>query len=212
MRRRCEKGSRMDPIAATLTRAQRRREARAQPKQLRKGQRTPRSKFFLEPLEQRVLLNGDAVPFADIVQSAAVSPLVITQFAPTPGGFTARFDQAIDVSVVSLFDTEAGALGPADITVAGTNAGAIKGSLVVQNDHIEFIKTGGILAPDTYTVALRSAENGLEGTTGELLDGNNDGNAGDNYSAIYHQSAIGHGGDCRFGARPWTSRSRSSHQ
>jgi hypothetical protein len=46
---------------------------------------------------------------------------------------------------------------------------------------ITFIKTGGALIPDTYTVTLRSAANGLIDHNGLMLDGNLDGSAGGDF-------------------------------
>jgi hypothetical protein len=41
--------------------------------------------------------------------------------------------------------------------------------------------TGGLLAPDTYTVTLRSASNGFRTPNGTFLDGNGDGVPGEDY-------------------------------
>jgi hypothetical protein len=58
---------------------------------------------------------------------------------------------------------------------------------------VEFIKTGDALAPDTYTVTLRSATDGFEDTGGLLLDGDGDGTGGDDYSSVFtvDESAAG---------------------
>jgi len=61
--------------------------------------------------------------------------------------------------------------------------GLVAGSLVLDDDlrGFTFVKTGGVLAPDTYTLTLRSAANGFVDTVGRLLDGNDDGVAGGDY-------------------------------
>jgi hypothetical protein len=46
---------------------------------------------------------------------------------------------------------------------------------------LTFVTTNGRLPPDTYTVSLRSAANGVRDTNLLLLDGNADGTAGDNF-------------------------------
>ena len=42
-----------------------------------------------------------------------------------------RFSEAIDTSVLNLYDTETGGLGPADVTLVGDTTGQIAGSLVL---------------------------------------------------------------------------------
>ena len=99
-----------------------------------------------------------------------------------PAVFTAHFNQSVDATVPeSIADVEAGTFGPSDVTVVGASHGAVKGSLVVNGDQLTFIKTGGALVVDVYTVTMRSASNGIKGIDGSLLDGNNDGAGGDNY-------------------------------
>ena len=62
----------------------------------------------------------------------------------------------------------------------------MSGSLVINSagDGFTFIKTGGVLAPDTYTVTC-AVLNGFKDTAGLLLDGNGDGTAGDNYTGTF---------------------------
>ena len=50
---------------------------------------------------------------------------------------------------------------------------------------VEFIKSGDALAPDTYTITLRSAADGFEDTGGLLLDGDGDGTGGDDFSSTF---------------------------
>jgi len=69
--------------------------------------------------------------------------------------------------------------------LTGASSGPIAGSLVVSDRMVEFIRTGDPLAPDSYTVTLRSAANGFEDTGGLLLDGDGDGTPGDDYSSSF---------------------------
>ena len=50
---------------------------------------------------------------------------------------------------------------------------------------VTFIKTGGLLVPDTYTITLVSGTSAFESTTGALLDGNSDGVPGDNLVSTF---------------------------
>jgi ELWxxDGT repeat protein len=111
------------------------------------------------------------------------SGLVVTALTPTATGFVAQFSGPVDPSVLNLYDATPGGLGPADVTLTGPG-GAVAGSLVVEPSgaRITFLQTGGVLAPGTYTVMLRSAANGFRAQgTGELLDGNGDGTPGGDY-------------------------------
>src|SRR5688572_22830800 len=92
-----------------------------------------RMRFFLEYLEPRLLLSD--------------TPLAVTQFSGEASGFTAQFNQAVDATVLSLYDTEAGVLGPADVTVAGLVQGPVRGSLIANENRLTFVKSSGVLAP-----------------------------------------------------------------
>jgi surface-anchored protein len=134
--------------------------------------------------------------------------LKVTSVTATESGFVARFNRPIDPSTLNLYDAAGGTLGPADVTLVGANTGAVRGSLVIPTaaipnestglpewvnalNAVEFIRTGGPLAPDTYTVTLRSettayASNTAFKTTASpvnasVLDGNGDGTTGDSY-------------------------------
>ncbi|MCA9050053.1 MAG: leucine-rich repeat domain-containing protein, partial [Planctomycetaceae bacterium] len=102
-------------------------------------------------------------------------------------GFTAVFSEAFDPSTLNLYDSSAGTLGPADVLVVGSSVGAVRGSIVVDADNrgFTFIKTGGPLEPDTYTVTMRSAANGFVNTLGQLFDGDGDGREGGDYVTTF---------------------------
>ena len=130
-----------------------------------------RSRFVLESLEPRLLLSS--------------TPIAVTQLTADASGFTAQFNQSDDATDLNLYDTEAGALGPADVSVVGANQGPVNGSLVVSNDQLTFVKAGGIFAPDVYTVTMRSATNAIKGADGSLLLANSDGSYADNYVNVF---------------------------
>jgi hypothetical protein len=113
--------------------------------------------------------------------------LTVTELTPTESGFIADFNIDLNTSVLNLYDTQSGGLGPADVTLQGASTGAVAGSLVVDPSlrKVTFIKSGDPLAPDTYTVTLRSAVDGFVDGAGQLLDGNDDGTEGDDYSSDF---------------------------
>jgi len=153
-------------ISEIFNRAKRRREEKSQRNKIRRKYSSHRSKFHLEALEPRFLLSGD---------------LVVSEIQPTASGVNVQSDQPVDASVLNLYDIESGALGQADVELVGASTGAVKGSLIVNGDTINFVKTGGVLAADTYTLTLRSGSDGFKALSGGLLDGNNDGISGDDY-------------------------------
>jgi len=108
-----------------------------------------------EPLEQRQLL-----------------AITVAAFTPTASGFVVEFSDQIETGSLNLYDAENGALGEADVTLEGATVGAVSGALVVEDNELTFVATGGPLAADTYTVTLRSAAGGIvDEALGELLDG-----------------------------------------
>ncbi|MFO0888459.1 MAG: cohesin domain-containing protein [Isosphaeraceae bacterium] len=109
----------------------------------------------------------------------------------TDSGFVLDLTGPIDLGQLNLYDNAAGNLGPADVTVVGAATGAVRGSLVPSADgtKVTFIKTSGVLAPDTYTVTLRSAANGFVTPTGEALDGDFDNVPGGDYTTSFTVSA-----------------------
>jgi hypothetical protein len=75
--------------------------------------------------------------------------------------------------VINLYDAASANVGPADVTLVGNTTGTIKGSLIIDpsNPLITFIKTGGVLAADTYTATLVSGVNAFKDAFGNLLGG-----------------------------------------
>jgi len=164
----------MGAMTSFKIRVQRWRQSAARPNQAPRNRKPSRSQFLLEYLEPRFLLSD--------------TPLAVTQFAMDASGFTAQFNQGVDATVLNLYDTEAEMLGPADVTIVGAVQGAVRGSLIVRDDRLTFVRSGGVLAPDIYTVTMRSASDGIKGADGSLLDGNGDGISGDNFVAVFEVS------------------------
>ena len=129
--------------------------------------------------------DSDGASGADafFVDVTAQPPLTVTAFQPEANGFHVQFNRGLDAAAVNLIGTETGGFGPADVTVVGAKSGPVKGSLVVGADgsSLTFVRTGATLAPDTYTVTLRSAANGLKDPAGWMLDGNGNGIMGDDF-------------------------------
>ncbi|MBE2260556.1 MAG: cadherin-like domain-containing protein, partial [Rhodobacteraceae bacterium] len=127
------------------------------------------------------------------VQVTAAEALKVTSLTPTASGFQVRFNHAIDPAALNLYDSEAAQLGAPDLTLFGLASGAVKGSLIVDADGqgLSFLRTGDVLAPDTYTVRLESGTSAFRDLAGGSLDGNGDGLAGDAFESSFIVAASG---------------------
>lgn len=90
---------------------------------------------------------------------------------PDSTGLTLAFDGQLDTSPLNLYDAEAVTLGPADVVLEGAETGIVTGSLVLDPSqrNVRFIKSGGPLAADTYTVRLRGGSDGFKSPFGAPL-------------------------------------------
>jgi hypothetical protein len=122
----------------------------------------------------------------------------VTAFANTPSGVDVQFNRGANMSLVNLYDgldsdsLTSNHFGDADVTLVGNSVGAVHGSLVwdASSNTLHFVKTGGVLAPDTYTLTLYSragsaADPGWTDDNGVLLDGDSNNDAGGNYVATF---------------------------
>jgi hypothetical protein len=105
--------------------------------------------------------------------------LKVASFNPSATGFTVRFDHPFDANAIGLY---ANLTSKADLQLKGNSAGVVTGSLVIDADRqgFTFIRTGGLLKADTYTVTLASNSGAFKDSI-STLDGNGDGLAGDDY-------------------------------
>nr|WP_143547663.1 cohesin domain-containing protein [Rhodopirellula sp. SM50] len=132
-----------------------------------------------------VHLGEDEVAGAiDFGNHQATPTLVVTHFMANHNGFVAHFNRSLDDADLNLHDDFAQSLGEADVVVQGAATGIVRGSLVLDESgrSVTFVRTGGPLEPDHYTVTLRSAADGFKDDQGERLDGNEDGIEGDDFS------------------------------
>ncbi|MDV6033577.1 MAG: hypothetical protein F9B45_26495 [Phycisphaera sp. RhM] len=127
--------------------------------------------------------DDEVVGAIDFGNHQATPTLVVTHFMANHNGFVAHFNRSLDDTDLNLYDDFAQSLGPADVVVQGAATGIVSGSLVVDETgrSVTFVRTGGPLEPDHYTVTLRSATDGFIDDQGERLDGNEDGTAGDDF-------------------------------
>ena len=124
-----------------------------------------------------------------------VNVFEVIGFQSTPSGFDVTFNRQPVLSDVNLYDGVDLADDLPDVILHAVAANTdVNGSLVWNGttNTFSFVKTGSPLAPDTYSVTLRSSLNGFHDASGNLLDGNgdlNDTQANDNYANSFTVAA-----------------------
>ena len=128
---------------------------------------------------------------APLAVSVTPDLLEVQSFTSTATGFKVRFDHAFDPATISLFD---GAGGPADVQIKGDLVGNVAGSVLFDADGrgFGFIRTGGMLQFDSYSVKLGSGAFGFHDAI-SALDGNDDGTPGDDYLTRFDFRSTGAG-------------------
>jgi hypothetical protein len=93
-------------------------------------------------------------------------------------GFDIAFHSPIDIGPLNLYDGTDAAVDLPDLTVVGQNTGPVHGSVVLDGIRrtLHWVKTGGPMVPDTYTLTLFCRPDGFY-----TLDLDGDGIAGGNY-------------------------------
>ncbi|MCA9246007.1 MAG: lamin tail domain-containing protein [Planctomycetales bacterium] len=108
-----------------------------------------------------------------------------------PGGIELRFAGELSLAELNLYDGPDAASDAPDVTLVGANVGRVAGSLIVSptTGSVTFIKTGGPLVPDDYVLHVASRNTGVKATDGQLLDGNGDFTAGDDFDYAFSIAA-----------------------
>ncbi len=111
----------------------------------------------------------------------------VLNFTPNDSGFDVQFNHAAELSTLNLYQGLYSPGNAPDIQVVNSTAGNVKGSMVwnASTNTMSFVKTGGALAADTYTVTLVSGVNAWKDTTGSILDGDSDYEPGVNYTKVF---------------------------
>ncbi|MBK8019196.1 MAG: tandem-95 repeat protein [Betaproteobacteria bacterium] len=134
-----------------------------------------------------ILTDGDLTDEGRATIDVRAAAFHVQGTTVTPSGVSIRFDRAIDPAVLNLYEYADLRYGPADVTLTGTTTGAVRGSLVLDADGqgMSFVKTGGALAPDPYTLTVRAGAGGLRDLSGRALDGDGNGIEGDDFSQVF---------------------------
>ena len=129
--------------------------------------------------------NDTTVDELIILSDQPLLRIMETEHSASGVGF--KFNYQLDMTQLNLYDTAAGTYGEPDLTLIGDTTGPVSGSIVYDPEtrSVTFAKTGGPLAPDTYTLTLRGASNGFVDSLGNLLDGDGDATAGGDYVTTF---------------------------
>ncbi|MCY2983576.1 MAG: cohesin domain-containing protein, partial [Planctomycetota bacterium] len=139
----------------------------------------------------QIMDNDLGVSTSTVTINVTASTFQVSGVSSTPSGFVATFNRAVDPSAVNLYAGRLAAggnsTGAADVTLVGATVGNVRGSMVWNSTFtgLEFVATGGILAPDTYTVTLVSGASSFKDGSGGLLDGDANLTAGGDYVSSF---------------------------
>lgn len=124
---------------------------------------------------------GDQQQTTTILDDDIPPSFAVTSLTAGDSSITIELSNPVDATDLNLYDTQNAAMGASDVVVTGATSGPVSGSILVDGTTVTFIKSGGPLEADTYTVQLRSGTDAFKDTGGQLLDGNTDGTGGDDY-------------------------------
>ncbi|WP_425614617.1 cohesin domain-containing protein [Anatilimnocola sp. NA78] len=116
---------------------------------------------------------------------------IVSSFVATSTGAVIDFLRPFDPAPLNLYATQPGGSGPSDVTLVGATTGVVTGSLVMEANlqRITFVATNGRLPADTYTLTLRSANDGFRDAEGFLLDGDANGADGADFVRSFEITA-----------------------
>lgn len=130
----------------------------------------------------------DGGVFSDTFQvSIQNDTLRVLNFQQNPSGFTVSFNRPPLLDDLNLYDGDDAPLDLPDLAFVGQSTGAVRGSMVWDNatNTLTFVKSGGVLDDDTYTVTLISASDAFHDDQGSLLDGDLDYQDGGDFIATF---------------------------
>ncbi len=115
----------------------------------------------------------------------------VAEMVTSASGASVTFTDPIDLSVLNLYDGVDASVDLPDVTLVGSTTGNVAGSLLwnAATKTLEFLKTGGPLVPDNYTLTLHSRADGIRSQAGILIDGDADGVPGGNYVRTFSVGA-----------------------
>jgi peptidyl-prolyl cis-trans isomerase A (cyclophilin A) len=114
----------------------------------------------------------------------ANSLIKTSDFKSSISGFDISFDRQIKSELINLYDGGDTQQESSDLEILDANDRGVRGSLIFDPDTntLSFIKTGRSLQNGNFTVNLFSRDDSFVAADGGILDGNNDGITGGDYT------------------------------
>ena len=121
-----------------------------------------------------------------IVVTDVPEGLVVEELVPDRDGFRIRFNGQLDVSNLD-FHNRAVAPEFLDVTLRDIDGTLIDSAIAIndEQDGFRLVVNNGVLDAGDYTLTVRSGESGIVAVDGRQLDGNSDGEVGDNYLSTF---------------------------
>ncbi len=108
------------------------------------------------------------------VTDAPVAPFGVSTAISNASGVDIVFSKAIDPASLVIWAASLDTESYVDVTLVGQNTGAVRGSVAWNSvtNTVSFVKTGTVLAADTYTLTVKGGALGILSSTGETLASN----------------------------------------
>ena len=108
-------------------------------------------------------------------------------------GVSVQLSADLDLDQINIYDGNDAPVEAADVTLVGNTVGAVRGSVLFDpaTRMFSFIKTGGPLVPDTYTLTIFSRPDSIVDLDDGILDGDGDGLEGGDFVTQFTITASG---------------------
>jgi hypothetical protein len=132
---------------------------------------------------------GFTVYTTDITVTPVTPTFSVSSLTTNSSGVDVVFSTPLDPATMTLYTGLGNAGAVIDVTLVGDTAGVVKGSAVwnATTNTLSFVKTGTVLAADTYIFTLKGGADGLLNTTSQQLVGS--GGAGSDYVTTFTVSS-----------------------
>ena len=132
---------------------------------------------------------GFTIYTTDITVTPVAPTFSVSSLTTNSSGVDVVFSTPLDPATMTLYTGLGNTGAVIDVTLVGSTAGVVKGSAVWNaiTNTLSFVKTGTVLAADTYTFTLKGGADGLLNTTGQQLVGS--AGAGSDYVTTFTVSS-----------------------
>ncbi|MCA9245673.1 MAG: cadherin-like domain-containing protein [Planctomycetales bacterium] len=130
---------------------------------------------------------GTSQATANVVIEGVTPPIEVVATTHNSSSVDIVFSGQLDEAALNLYDGLDSPIELSDVALTGQNVGEVSGSLIwnASSQTLTFTKTGGVLVPDTYTLSLASRSGGFVDLFGQPLDGDSDGQPGEDFVTTF---------------------------